>query len=208
MPRQPAENRDQECKSVFGESDMLSMIEDRNDSEKEQSEAEAKNKSTKRCFNRKCESTRDIKKLKSRVIPAKFRNFCRSCYQNYVSNQFCEFCEQVYDNSAFNEEDDNNWMGCDSCDRWVLWLRFRTTCSASQRKGTGTPTKSSRRTTPTFARSARTKRAAGTRPRRKCTPSKRIIIYTRNHRPSAAGLPGRCTPRRRARSTATPTPTP
>lgn len=31
-----------------------------------------------------------------------------------MNNQFCEFCEQIYDNTV-NEDDDINWIGCDTC---------------------------------------------------------------------------------------------
>lgn len=86
------ENKEQEFKSVYGESDMMSILEDRNDWDKEPSEADGKYKSTRRCFNEKCQSTTALRKVRSRAVANRYRNFCKPCHESYTHNQFCEFC--------------------------------------------------------------------------------------------------------------------
>ena len=75
----------------------------------------------KKCFNKLCTSKKIFKKIRSRVEAAKYRFLCKSCYDNYVNNYFCQFCEQIYSNQDHDEEDMNKWVGCDNCDRWVTF---------------------------------------------------------------------------------------
>ena len=74
-------------------------MEDRNDEDINQSEVDGGRKTERKCFNVRCQSTKNLKKVKSRAIKAKYRNFCTSCYEYYIKNHFCEFCEQVYGNN-------------------------------------------------------------------------------------------------------------
>lgn len=76
----PIENKEPDPKSVYGESDMISILEDRNDWDAEPSETGGKYKSTRRCFNEKCQSTTGLKKLRSKAVANRYRNFCKPCY--------------------------------------------------------------------------------------------------------------------------------
>lgn len=87
--------------------------------------------SGKKCFNKLCNSKKIYKKLRSKVEHAKYRFFCRQCYESYYNNDFCEFCEQIYSSTA-NSDDDDQWIGCDSCTRWVSFILFRTTLTVKK----------------------------------------------------------------------------
>lgn len=76
-------------------------------------------KQQKHCFNEQCKSTELYKRVKSKVETSKYRTLCKTCHAKYSNGQFCEFCEEIYDDNAANEDDDLIWIGCDSCDRWV-----------------------------------------------------------------------------------------
>ena len=92
--------------------------------------------SSRKCFNKLCTSKKIYKKIRSRVEDNKYRFFCRTCYDNYYNNLYCEFCEQIYSTNGENEDDDK-WIGCDHCERWVLLVLFRTILSARGNIGTG-----------------------------------------------------------------------
>lgn len=81
-----------------------------------------------------CTSKKIYKKIRSRVEDNKYRFFCKNCYENYYNNLYCEFCEQIYSNSCENEDDDK-WIGCDNCERWVSSYLCRTISNAKREWG-------------------------------------------------------------------------
>ena len=103
----------------------------------------------KKCYNTKCGNSGSLRKVKSRVEKSRYRYFCEACFLLYKGLQFCEFCEQIYGSGADEEEDLENWVGCDTCDRWVLLLLFRTTFLVRRLREASTPTPSGTWTTST-----------------------------------------------------------
>ena len=46
-------------------------------------------------------------------------SFCELCYECYRANEKCDYCNQVYLNSADDGEVDGKlWMSCDKCEKW------------------------------------------------------------------------------------------
>ena len=46
-------------------------------------------------------------------------SFCEYCFDCYKRNEMCDYCNQVYLNSADDGEVDGQmWMSCDRCDKW------------------------------------------------------------------------------------------
>lgn len=67
-----------------------------------------------------CNNSKIYKRIKSKIETSKYRSLCKTCHTNYSNNQFCEFCEQIYDNTLVDDEQE--WIGCDFCERWVIIL--------------------------------------------------------------------------------------
>ena len=80
MPPLPQGSKEPQPKSAYEESERLSIHEERNDWDVEPSETDRKYKSTRRCFNEKCHSTAALRKLRSKAVVNKYRNFCKPCY--------------------------------------------------------------------------------------------------------------------------------
>lgn len=58
--------------------------------------------------------------------------FCNTCYQWYMSSQYCDYCEQVYDTKDTQNQDNKDWVECETCKKWVG--SFSCPSLSSQRK--------------------------------------------------------------------------
>ncbi|CAD8185343.1 unnamed protein product [Paramecium pentaurelia] len=68
------------------------------------------------CQNNNCQNKR--KNLNETQIKGKTLLLCNSCLYNYNSNNYCEYCIQIYDPNIGYEMDDKQWIMCEKCNRW------------------------------------------------------------------------------------------
>jgi hypothetical protein len=125
--KEMTEQKEEVNESESNEENEESNISERSKSEKKEKSGESNEErkeelpTSRKCFNKLCTSKKIYKKIRSRVEENKYRFFCKNCYDNYYNNLYCEFCEQIYSNNCENEDDDK-WIGCDHCERWVQAL--------------------------------------------------------------------------------------
>ncbi|CAK87266.1 unnamed protein product (macronuclear) [Paramecium tetraurelia] len=68
------------------------------------------------CQNNNCQNKR--KNLNETQIKGKTVLLCNRCLSNFHSNNYCEFCIQIYDPNLGYEMDDKQWIMCEKCNRW------------------------------------------------------------------------------------------
>ncbi|CAD8115504.1 unnamed protein product [Paramecium primaurelia] len=68
------------------------------------------------CQNNNCQNKR--KKLNETQINGQTILLCNRCINNFNSNNYCEYCIQIYDPTLGYEMDDKQWIMCEKCNRW------------------------------------------------------------------------------------------
>jgi len=57
-----------------------------------------------------------------RGVPVPLQHLCPGVFPllSYKKNQFCCYCHQIYQETSLNADvDGKDWIGCDTCERWV-----------------------------------------------------------------------------------------
>lgn len=81
--------------------------------------ADNKRRKARQCFNQYCQTDPENPNLWSKTrVTGKMS--CKVCEEAWKNQQYCYFCKQIYleEGEAFN--DPKPWIGCDSCERWVI----------------------------------------------------------------------------------------
>ncbi|CAD8100444.1 unnamed protein product [Paramecium sonneborni] len=68
------------------------------------------------CQNNNCQNKR--KNLNETQFKDKTILLCNRCLNNFHSNNYCEYCIQIYDPTLGYEMDDKQWIMCEKCNRW------------------------------------------------------------------------------------------
>ncbi|CAK88632.1 unnamed protein product (macronuclear) [Paramecium tetraurelia] len=68
------------------------------------------------CQNNNCQNKR--KNLNETQINGQTTLLCNRCSINFTSNNYCEYCIQIYDPNLGYEMDDKQWIMCEKCNRW------------------------------------------------------------------------------------------
>lgn len=51
--------------------------------------------------------------------PIYLATYCLKCHENFEHDRFCPVCLKTFSDQDENEEEDNDMVACDSCDRWI-----------------------------------------------------------------------------------------
>lgn len=87
----------------------------------EQAKNPKKKPEKKTCSNKYCSmSKKPTDKFKSATSKLSGNEiiFCNTCYQWYMSSQYCDYCEQVYDTKDTQNQDNKDWVECETCKKW------------------------------------------------------------------------------------------